>query len=174
LSLTLVLAPQYTVPAANVAGDLDTCGVGVLPRPTEAGELYRADPASPLFGRTFDLALFGWQSEAPDICGSWLSDRIPTDDNGWIGDNFTGWQSEAYDRACRRALSAIDPAAQADALRRAQNEFASAPPTLLLVWRPFWFVARPEVKGLRPDSLAYGTLWNSEEIYKDVGRFEQE
>jgi peptide/nickel transport system substrate-binding protein len=174
LSLTMHLPIQSFVTAAHIAGNMEACGIGINLAPADVRQLFTPSPESPLFGRTFDLALFGWRSDAPDICGSWLSDRIPTDDNGWIGDNFTGWQSEAYDRACRRALSAIDPAAQADALRRAQREFANAPPTLLLVWRPFWFVARPEVKGLRPDSLAYGTLWNSEEIYKDIGRFEQE
>lgn len=165
LSLTLVLAPQYTVPAANVAGDLDTCGVGVLPRPTEAGELYRADPASPLFGRTFDLALFGWWAEAPTVCGAWRSERIPTEDNDWLGENFSGYSDEDYDAACLRALTTVDAAAQYAALRETQILLAEDLPTLFLTWRPFWFVARPAVQGLRPDPSNAAALWNAEELY---------
>jgi peptide/nickel transport system substrate-binding protein len=169
LSFTIHLPVQSFVTAAHIAGNMEACGIRLSLAPGDVRQLFTPSAESPLFGRTFDLALFGWQSDVPDICGSWLSSRMPTGENAWVGDNFSGYQSEAYDRACRRALLALDPKVQREALRRAQREFAAAPPTLLLVWRPFWFVTRPEVRGLRPDSQVYGTLWNSEEIYKDAG-----
>ncbi len=174
LSFTMHLPVQSFVTAAHLAGNMEACGIGITLVPGDVRQLFTPSPESPIFGRTFDLALFGWQSEVPDICGSWLSDRIPTEENRWLGDNFSGYQSEAYDRACRRAMLAVDPDTQAAALRRAQREFSTAPPTLLLVWRPFWFVTRPEVQGLRPDSLAHGTLWNIEDIYKIAGPIEPE
>ena len=174
LSLTLHLPIQSFVTAAHLAGNLEACGVGIAMVPSDVRQLFAASPESPLFGRRFDMALFGWHAEGPAICGSWLSNRIPNEENAWVGSNFSGYRSEAFDRACRDALAAIDLNAQADALRHAQREFAAAPPSLLLVWRPFWFVARPEVRGLRPDGRAYGTLWNSEEIYKEAGPIEPE
>lgn len=164
LSLTLVLAPQYTVAAANIAADLEQCSVGLSPRPTDARQLYVADPASPLFGRTFDLALFGWWSEAPQVCGAWRTDRIPSEENEWMGENFSGFASEAYDAACRRALTAVDVEAQYAALREAQGLLSQALPTHFLTWRPFWFAARPEVTGIRPDPSNAAILGNIAEI----------
>lgn len=165
LSLTLHLAPQYFLTAAYIAADLETCGVGIRPLVTEQKLLYATDAASPLFGRTFEMVLFGWQSEIPQICGAWRSDRIPNADNAWIGENFSGFSSDAYDAACRRALLAVDPELQQVALREAESLLNAELPTLFLTWRPFWFVAHSKVQGLKPDSSALGTLWNAEELY---------
>jgi len=164
LSLTLHLAPQYFVSAAHIAADLETCGVGVRPQLTEAQLLYASDAVSPLFGRTFEMVLFGWRAELPQVCGAWLSERIPNIENAWEGENFSGYTSAAYDAACRRALTAVDTGAQWRALQEAQRILTVDLPTLFLTWRPFWFVANPKVQGLQPDASAYSTLWNSEEI----------
>ncbi len=164
LSLTLHLAPQYFVMAAYIAANLETCGVGVHPQLVEAQLLYATDAVSPLFGRTYQMALFGWRAELPQLCGGWLSDRIPDADNQWIGENFSGYVSPAYDAACRHALTAIDIAEQEAALQKASTLLEADLPTLFLAWRPFWFVARPYVRGLRPDGSAAGTLWNAEEL----------
>lgn len=164
LSLTLLLAPQYTVAAAHLAADLETCGVGMLPQPVDARVLYAADQASPLFGRRFDLALFGWWADAPSVCGAWRSERIPNAANNWIGENFSGYVSADYDAACRRALTSIDAATQYAALREAGVILSRDVPTLFLTWRPDWFVARPEVRGLRPDASNPAAIWNVEEL----------
>ena len=164
LSLTLHLAPQYMVSAAHIAADLESCGVGISPQPTEVQLLYASDAVSPLFGRTFQMALFGWQTEFPQICGAWLSDRIPGKDNAWTGENFSGYASEAYDVACQRALTAVAEQVQWAALREAQALIAEDLPTLFLTWRPFWFVARPQVRGLQPDASTYGAIWNVEAL----------
>jgi peptide/nickel transport system substrate-binding protein len=164
LTLTLHLAPQYILIAAHLSTDLSLCGVGIEPQPTEAQILYAADAASPLFGRTFDLALFGWQAEAPLVCGAWRSDRIPTPENGWQGENFSGYTSEVYDDACERALTSVRTEVQWEALRQSQALLTHDLPTLFLAWRPTWFVARPEVQGLQADGTAPGTLWNAEAL----------
>lgn len=164
-SLTLHLAPQYFVSAAYIAADLETCEVGVSPIPIEPQMLYAADTVSPLFGRTFQMALYGWRAELPLVCGSWQSMRIPTEDNAWYGENFSGYTSPDYDDACRRALSAVDDEAQWAALQEAQSLLTKDLPTLFLSWRPFWFVARPQVRGLQPDSSAYSTIWNIEDLF---------
>lgn len=165
LSLTLHLAPQYFVSAAHIAADLESCGVGVRPQPTESQLLYAADAVSPLFGRTFEMVLFGWRAELPQVCGAWLSERIPGIENAWIGENFSGYASEAYDAACRRALTAVDTGAQWAALQEAQRILTADLPTVFLTWRPFWFIAHPKVQGVQPDASAHSTLWNSEEIF---------
>jgi peptide/nickel transport system substrate-binding protein len=165
LSLTLHLAPQYFITAAHIAANLEACGIGLHSKPTEAQLFYANDAVSPLFGRTYEMALFGWRAELPQLCGGWLSTRVPSEDTDWVGENFSGYVSEAYDAACQRALTAIDVAEQDTALQEADALLIEDLPTVFLTWRPFWFVARPQVRGLRPDGSAYSTLWNSEELY---------
>ncbi|MGC9521625.1 MAG: ABC transporter substrate-binding protein [Anaerolineae bacterium] len=164
LSMTMHFASPYFVLAAHIAADLETCGVKVTLQPTDFRQLYTSGAASPLFGRRFEMALLGWQSTVPQACGTWLSDRIPDEENGWTGENFSGFTSKAYDEACRRALTALDGEGQAEGLHEALTILNQAKPTLFLAWRPFWFAARPRVQGLRPDASAYGTIWNIEEI----------
>lgn len=165
LSLTLHLAPQYFAIAAYISADLETCGAGVRPEPTETQLLYANDAVSPLFGRTFEMAVFGWWAELPEMCGVWRSGRIPNEDNDWVGENFGSYTSEAYDAACRRALTALTYETQAAALQEAQALLLEDVPTLFLAWRPYWFVTRPPVQGLRPDVSAPGALWNSETVH---------
>ncbi len=164
LSLSLYLTPQYIAIAAHIAADLEQCGIGVSPRPTEAQLLYASDGVSPLFKRRFDLALFGWYVQLPKVCGAWLSNRIPNEDNHWQGENFSGYNSPEYDRACKQALRSINLPTQYAALHDAQQILTADLPTLFLVWRPYWFVARPQVQGLQPDATATGALWNVEKI----------
>ena len=165
LDLTLHFVPPYFAIAAHVAGDLEACGADITLQPMDARQLYASSGASPLFGGWFDLALLGWQATMPEICGAWLSDRIPTPENGWQGENFSRFASDDYDIACTRALSAIDPEAQTSALAEAQTMLNEALPTLFLAWRPYWFVTRPNVRGIGPDASAYGALWNSEALF---------
>ena len=124
--------------AAYVAADLGNCGVKVT--------------------------LSGWQVTVPQVCGAWLSQRIPSADNDWSGENFSGFASPDYDRACLRALNAVDFEARTEALQEAQQILNDAAPSIFVAWRPFWFAARPDVEGLIPDASAPGTLWNIEAV----------
>lgn len=164
LSLTLNFAPQYFAMAAYVAADLGNCGVKVTLQPMDARQLYASSPESPLLGRRFQMALIGWQVTVPQICGAWLSQRIPSMGNQWIGENFSGFASSDYDHACLGALNAVDFEAQTRALQEAQRILNDAAPSIFVAWRPFWFAARPDVKGLVPDASAPGALWNIEAV----------
>jgi peptide/nickel transport system substrate-binding protein len=167
LELTFHFLSSYFVIAAHVAADLETCGFDLELQPTDVRRLYAGGGTSPLFSRQFQLALLGWQVSVPEICGAWLSTRIPEADNNWIGENFSGFASEAYDAACLRALSAVDAEAQGQALNEAVAILDEQLPTQFLAWRPFWFAARPAVQGLIPDASAEGTIWNIEAITVD-------
>ena len=165
LSLTMHMAPQYFILSAHLAANLEACGLDVILLPTDSNTLYSNFEASPLYGRTFEMALFGWQVEIPKICGAWRSDRVPDQENNWFGENFSGYASEDYDKACAAAMSAIELEDQSTALLQAQSLIIADLPTLFLAWRPFYFVARPYVQGLYPDASAVGALWNAESLY---------
>ncbi|MGC9468728.1 MAG: ABC transporter substrate-binding protein [Anaerolineae bacterium] len=164
LKLDIHFASQYFVLTAHIAADLELCGIKANLQPVTANQLYTAGSTSPLFGRHFDAVLLGWYAEVPEACGSWLSNRIPNEENNWSGENFSGFASASYDEACRQAISAVDAAEEAAALQEAQRQLSETRPALFLAWRPFWFAARPEVQGLKPDASAYSTIWNIEAI----------
>lgn len=165
LSLTMHMAPQYFLFAAHLAANIEACGVDISLLPADANLLYSNQDASPLYGRTFEMVLFGWQVQIPQICGAWCSERIPEQENGWSGENFSGYTSEDYDIACKTAISTIDMDDQLTALLKAQSYINHDLPTLFLAWRPFWFISRPYVQGLQPDASAPGALWNAESLY---------
>jgi len=164
LSMTLHFASQYFVVAVHVASDLEACGLDISLQPTDVRQLYTPGEAGPLFGRHFELALIGWQSAIPEVCGTWFSSRVPGAGNNWTGENFSGFASEPYDAACERALAAVDPVQRGEALQTAQALLNQTLPSIFVAWRPFWFAARPDVVGIKPDASAYGTLWNIEDI----------
>ena len=165
LSLTMHMAPQYFILAAHLAANIEACGLDITLLPTDANLLYSNQEASPLYGRSFEMALFGWQVEIPKICGAWRSDRVPEQENDWLGENFSGFVSEDYDTTCEAAMSAVESENQYVALRQAQSLINAELPTLFLAWRPFYFVSRPYVQGLTPDVSAVGALWNAESLY---------
>ncbi len=119
LTLTLTVPSWYTVAAAMVAADLELCGVKSVPQVVSAQTLFATDGRNPLAGRSFELALYGWNATPPSVCGAWLSERIPTAATGYQGENFTGYASPVYDEACRRALRSSDSAAIVSALQDA-------------------------------------------------------
>lgn len=163
LTLSLTLPSWYTVAAAMVAADLETCGVKSVPQVVSAQTLYAADARSPLAGRSFELALYGWNASPPTVCGAWLSTRIPNAATGYQGENFTGYASPVYDAACRRALQAVELAEQVAALHEAQAALLTEMPTAFLAWRASWLVARSGIEGFRLDPTAPGAFWNAEQ-----------
>ncbi|MBN1486312.1 MAG: hypothetical protein JW981_01645 [Anaerolineae bacterium] len=167
LSLTLYLTPQYIFPAAHLSADLELCGVQLTPKPVDTATFYTPAAASPLFGRSFDLALFGWQATAPHVCGAWLAERVPSAETDWMGENFSGYRSEIYNRACARALLAVDQESQWDALRETQVLLSQDLPTLFIAWRPYWLVSRPGIVGIQVDAATSTALWNIEAIDVD-------
>ena len=164
LSMALHFASQYFVVAAHVASDLEACGIDINLQPADVRQLYTPGETSPLFGRQFELALIGWQSAIPEVCGTWFSNRVSGTGNNWTGENFSGFASESYDAACERALAAIDPVQQGEALQIAQDLLNEMLPSIFVAWRPFWFATRPDVVGIKPDASAYGTIWNIEDV----------
>ncbi len=65
---------RAVVPTSATAGGRapTLCRAAVQARSSEAGSSW---------------PLLGWQATVPEICGGWLSSRIPTAENGWQGEN---------------------------------------------------------------------------------------
>jgi peptide/nickel transport system substrate-binding protein len=117
-------------------------------------------PDGPLFQRQFDIALFGWTA-SPDPGGLllWSCAAIPSPDNNFTGDNFTGWCKRDANRAIREAVTSLDFAQRKAAYLRQQQLWADDLPVLPLFQRLGVVLAAPGISGVQPDGLAPVT-WN--------------
>ena len=117
-----------------------------------------------LYGRRFDLAEFAWFTAQIPSCDLYSSSEVPSEANGWRGDNVGGYSTPEYDAACQSALAALPGSADYDTYhRRALSLFAADLPALPLVARTFFVVARPDLVGPVADPTELVETWNIEE-----------
>jgi peptide/nickel transport system substrate-binding protein len=152
--------------AARIAAMLGDCGVKVAVQQLDAGTLYAPGSQGILFGRNFDLAQFAWQSGRSSPCFLYTAQQIPSNDNGWLGVNITGWSDPVFDAACQAALDAdpADTVAYYSANRAVQEQFAQQLPVLPLYYTIHLTAARPDICNLQVDSSARSEFWNLEEL----------
>ena len=148
-------------------------------------------PDSPLWHRTFDLALFAWESGVdPDGRYLWLGNTvcrradgtlytaqagrscepgdetlhpptIPTEENGWAGGNVVGWANPDASLAVYEATSHLDEKTREESYARHQAAFAQDLPTIPLFQRPRLVAWRRGWAGIRVGPFTPLT-WNVE------------
>lgn len=152
-----------------VSEDLAGCGIQAAPVTYEAGIWFASGPAGTVFGRRFDLAQFAWLSRIEAGCSLYLSDNIPgpvaEGFAGWQGVNVSGWANEAYDAACREALSLLPgQPGYVEAHQEAMRIFAQELPSMPLFTRMRVAATTPDVLNFRLDSTQPSELWNVFEL----------
>jgi len=87
-------------------------------------------------------------------------DWIPTPDNGWYGENYSGWCNDAANRALIAAGSALGVGDRRDAYARFQREVTRDLPGLPLFPRVNVTLANPRLINLRPNPSLETLTWN--------------
>jgi peptide/nickel transport system substrate-binding protein len=161
--LTIELLTTEGSPLRSQIADLlkkDLAGVGVTVniRAVPVQELY--SPGGPLFQRQFELALFAWIA-GPDPAGFalWSCKAVPSQQNGFTGDNFPGWCFREADQAITVATTTLDQAERQQAYLRQQQLFTQELPSLPILQRLGLALTSPRISGVQPDALAPIT-WN--------------
>jgi peptide/nickel transport system substrate-binding protein len=155
--------------AGMIRDSLAQCGIEVEIRSLAAEELFAPGPDGAVFGRRFNLAQFGWPSSLQPPCELFTSTEIPGPypdfPKGWGGANASGYSRAEYDQECLRARNSLpDDSLHQDAHWQAQAIFSQDLPVLPLYTRYRVILARPDICGLKPDSLAGSALWNLESL----------
>ena len=127
----------------------------------------RNEPPRVLFGRTLrerrydGMAMYAWSSAPENLPRSTLhSTEIPTEANGWSGQNYIGYRNPAMDKAIDRAEVECDDAAQKALWTEIQTIYADDLPALPLYFRANAFVMPPWLDGVTPTGHQYpSTLW---------------
>ena len=134
----------------------------------------RNEPARVFFGETVGkrkftgLAMFAWLSSPESVPRTTLhSDQIPSPDNGWGGQNYTGYQSAEMDQLIDAIEVELDRDKRQALWRRLQTLYAEDLPVIPLYWRAEPYVLPTWLAGVRPTGhQGTTTLWVEE--WKDM------
>ena len=164
LDLYAVSGVQRRAAVEMLVANLAECGIALNVQFFDSG-LLRAGSDGAVFGRQFTMAQYAWLSGPTPSCELYLGREIPSAENGWIGQNATGFSNAAYDAACESALAALpDEAAYAEGFRRAQQIFAEALPSLPLYLKLRVLAGGPDLVGLQADPTSASGMWNIEAL----------
>jgi len=127
----------------------------------------RNEPARVYFGRTLQqrqytgLAMFAWFSSPQNVPRSNMhSSMIPTEANGWSGQNYTGYHSAEMDEAIDKVEVECGETEQAKWWRVIQTNYVENLPVLPLFFRSNAFVMPKWLSGVTPTGHQYpSTLW---------------
>jgi peptide/nickel transport system substrate-binding protein len=156
--ITTTGSPLRQEIADRFKSDMQTIGVEINVRTLPPEEIFA--PSGPLFLRQFELALFAWIA-TPDPAGLqlWSCSAVPSDINGWIGNNFAGWCTRDADFAVKKAATSLDIAVQREQYLTQQTLFTSELPSMPLFQRLGVVITTNNMTGVKPDPLAPIT-WN--------------
>lgn len=127
----------------------------------------RNEPARVLFGETVSkrkfsaMAMFAWYSSPENIPRTTLhSDEIPTAENGWAGQNYTGFRNANMDKAIDDLEVVCERDANQALWNRMQTLYAEELPVLPLYFRANAFILPKWLKGVTPTGHMYPvSLW---------------
>ena len=127
----------------------------------------RNQPPRVLFGETltkrqFDgMAMFAWISAPESVPRTTLhSEEIPSADNGWSGQNYTGYVNPEMDELIEAINVELDRERRRALWRQLQALYAHDLPALPLYWRARTHVWPRWLEGITPTGHQYPTtLW---------------
>jgi peptide/nickel transport system substrate-binding protein len=115
---------------------------------------------SPLTLRSFDLVEFAWVGGMePDGQARYTCGQIPTEENGWRGQNYGGWCNAIASTALLSAAKELQRDQRAEYYRLAQEQLTAELPALPLFHRLDLFAAAPGLANLKLDPTEIAT-WN--------------
>ena len=130
----------------------------------------RNEPARVFFGQTVTerrytgLAMFAWVSSPENVPRSVLkSDQIPTAENNWAGQNYTGYRNPEMDALLDAIEVELDRPRRKALWAELQRIYAEDLPVLPLYWRANPFILPKWLKGVRPTGHTdVSTFWIEE------------
>ncbi len=127
----------------------------------------RNQPPRVFFGETVSkrlfsgLAMFAWISNPESSPRTTLhSSEIPTEENKWVGSNYTGYQNPEMDRLIDEVEITLNKEERKQIFDRIQNLYVEELPVLPLYFRSDSFIIPKWLKGIEPTgNISSTTLW---------------
>src|SRR5579883_3361399 len=125
-------------------------------------------PARVFFGETtrhrqFEMAMYAWLLSPVIDCDTlFTTENIPSPQNAYNGQNFSGFSHPEMDRLCHRIPTELDQAARAAMLRRTQRILAEELPVLPLYFRVDVTATKRGLLNWKPTGLGQSQItWNA-------------
>lgn len=145
-----------------ISADLKAVGIDAQLDYQPAKEFF--GPDGPITKRTFDMAEFTWVSAADPGCDLYTTNGIPTQANGWTGQNDPGWSDPQNDQllnqACNDATIALDPTKRAAVYKQEQKLFNDQLPVIPLHVRLDISAAPAALQNYKPTGTTTPFTWN--------------
>ncbi len=101
------------------------------------------------------LAMYAWTFDPIATCDAfYTSDGIPSQANGFSGQNYPGYKSERMDKACKAASRELDETKRNNFLKESARIFAEDLPALPLFYRVSVSAAKVGLEPFNPTGLA--------------------
>lgn len=120
------------------------------------------EPARVLFGRTLhqrkfsDLVMYAWFSSPANVPRTTLhSSMIPSDSNGWAGQNYTGYKNAEMDEILDDLETVCEPEKNRALWNRLQQIYSEDLPALPLYYRANAYFIPAWLKGIEPTGHQY-------------------
>ena len=117
----------------------------------------RNEPARVFFGETVSrrkftgAAMFAWLSSPENVPRTTLhSESIPSEDNGWGGQNYTGFRNAEMDALLESMETELDRPKRKVLWSRLQHIYAEDLPAIPLYWRAAAHILPKWLSGVRP------------------------
>jgi peptide/nickel transport system substrate-binding protein len=138
----------------------------------------KVEPPRVFFGETVRkrrysaLAMYAWVSAPQSVPRSTLhSEEIPSESNGWSGQNSGGYRNPEMDRVLDAAEVELDAGKRKALFAGIQRIYTEDLPALPLYFRTDAFVFPKQLRGVRPTGhLNASTLWVEEWRWEADGR----
>ena len=126
----------------------------------------RNEPARVYFGGTLSerkftaMGMFAWISSPENVPRTILhSDHIPTAENNWSGQNYTGFSNAALDTLIEATEVELNPERRRELWRWIQAIYADELPVLPLYFRANTYILPKWLEGVVPTGHQYGTSY---------------
>ncbi|NOH70404.1 peptide ABC transporter substrate-binding protein [Vibrio pectenicida] len=124
-------------------------------------------PARVYFGTTLNerkhkgLAMFAWSSSPESLPNTTLhSDYIPTQENGWAGQNYAGYSSAKMDDLIDKIEAEVNTEKRKALWKSLQNLYATELPALPLFYRSESYIYPKWLTGVEPTGHQYySSFW---------------
>lgn len=139
-------------------------------RAVGAEAVIRNEPARVFFGETVTkrqnpgLSMYAFLSAPESVpVGMLRSDRIPSEGNGWSGQNYPGYSDPRMDALLDELETELDPEARKGMWSELQELYATDLPAMPLYFRAEPYVVPEWLLGIRPTGhLTPATMWVEE------------
>jgi peptide/nickel transport system substrate-binding protein len=106
--------------------------------------------------------MYGWVAGVdPDNSSLWHSKKIPSNLNGYTGQNYPGWRNPEIDNLTEAGARAVDIETRKQHYYRIQEIMLQESPVIPLYFKANIDGVKKNVANYRPNSSPSGNLWNS-------------